>query len=81
MLIPYHDLKSALSPEAFANLIKEYLLQQIGDQGFDQLDGDSVDQALPRIEAALKRGELVVEFSEEEESVAIRTAESLPMRG
>ncbi len=65
MLIPYDQLKQSLSAEALTNLMREFLLQQITDQGFDQTDSQALSQALPQVEAALKRGELVVEFSEE----------------
>ncbi|BDY03274.1 YheU family protein [Ferrimonas sp. YFM] len=77
MLIPYDQLKQSLSAEALTNLMREFLLQQITDQGFDQTDSQALSQALPQVEAALKRGELVVEFSEEEESVAIRPADQV----
>lgn len=77
MLIPYDQLKQSLSAEALTNLMREFLLQQITDQGFDQTDSQALAQALPQVEAALKRGELVVEFSEEEESVAIRPADQV----
>ncbi|TKB48045.1 YheU family protein [Ferrimonas sediminicola] len=77
MLIPYDQLKQSLSAEALTNLMREFLLQQITDQGFDQTDDRVLAEALPRVEAALRRGELVVEYSEEEESVAIRPADQV----
>ncbi|TKB50946.1 YheU family protein [Ferrimonas aestuarii] len=72
MLIAYDDLKSSLSKPALEGLMKEYLLRQIGDEGFDETSTDALEKALPQVELALKRGELVVEYSEETESVAIR---------
>ncbi|QSX29455.1 YheU family protein [Shewanella cyperi] len=69
MLVPY-DALLQLPNDTLDNLIREYLLTQVEDGGFDSL-GD-MSAAVAQCRAALKRGELVVEYAEEQESIAIR---------
>ncbi|WP_345315211.1 YheU family protein [Ferrimonas gelatinilytica] len=77
MLIDYATLKEALPPETLENLIREYLLGQVGDEGFDELTPERLADSAARAHHALRLGELVVEFSEQEESVAIRRADEV----
>ncbi len=77
MLIDYATLKNALPAETLDNLIREYLLGQVGDEGFDLLTPQRLAAAISQGHLALQRGELVVEFSEQEESVAIRRADDV----
>lgn len=76
MLIPYSALQQ-LPADTLDNLIKEYLFTQVEDGGFDGLSGDSLASAIQRCRAALKSGELVVEYGEEEESIAIRSRDQV----
>lgn len=69
MLIPYQ----ALSSDALRGLISQFLLAEAGDD-LAKVDGD--EQAA-LVLAALKRGELVVSYSEENESAAIRYRDEL----
>lgn len=69
MLIPYQ----ALSSDALRGLISQFLLAEAGDD-LAQVDDD--EQAA-LVLAALKRGELVVSYSEENESAAIRYRDEL----
>lgn len=71
MLVPYATL-TKLSEETFDNLIREYLLQQIEDGSFANLSSSAMQQAISRCKNALEDGELVVEFSEHNSSIAIR---------
>ena len=70
MLIPY----SALSHEALRGLISQFILSH-ADEHADALDNEA-NAAL--VMAALKRGELVISFSELEETAAIRPREEVP---
>ncbi|MCL1057332.1 hypothetical protein CXF83_19930 [Shewanella sp. Choline-02u-19] len=76
MLVPYESLNQ-LPPETFENIIKEFLIGQLEDGSFSGTDADSMKSAISTCRAALARGELVVEFSEEEESIAIRRKEDI----
>ncbi|MCL1039288.1 YheU family protein [Shewanella submarina] len=76
MLIPYNSLLE-LPEETLNNLIREYLFTQVEDGGFDTLSGDSLKHAMSRCRDALKRGELVVEYGEEDESIAIRNRDQI----
>ncbi|MCC4834139.1 YheU family protein [Shewanella sp. 1_MG-2023] len=71
MLIPYEALLQ-LPQETLNNLIKEYLLTQVEDGSFGQLDDQQIAAAIEKCKHSLKLGELKVEFSEEDESIAIR---------
>ncbi|GIU48855.1 MULTISPECIES: YheU family protein [Shewanella] len=71
MLIPYEALLQ-LPQETLNNLIKEYLLTQVEDGSFGQLDDHQIEAAIEKCKQSLKQGELKVEFSEEDESIAIR---------
>ena len=71
MLIPYEALQQ-LPQETLNNLIKEYLLTQVEDGSFGQLDDEQIAVAIEKCKQLLKQGELKVEFSEEDESIAIR---------
>ena len=77
MLIDYATLKSALDPDTLNNLCREFLIRQIGDEGFDHTDSAGLADGIAKVQHALARGELVVEYSEAEESVAIRRREEL----
>ncbi|MFT5789376.1 MAG: hypothetical protein ACI8SJ_001492 [Shewanella sp.] len=76
MLVPYETL-SQLPAETLENVIKEFLIGQLEDGSFSSTDADSMTSAISTCRAALARGELVVEFSEEEESIAIRRKEDI----
>jgi uncharacterized protein len=71
MLVPYHALQG-LPSETLENLIKEYLFAQIEDGSFGQLQDDALSHAINQCQQALKAGELVVEYSEDDDSIAIR---------
>ncbi|MGL4476520.1 MAG: YheU family protein [Shewanella sp.] len=75
MLVPYESLQQ-LPSETVDNLIKEYLFAQVEDGGFGELDSEALKHAVARCHQALKRRELVVEYSEAEESIAIRLAQN-----
>ncbi|MCL1074683.1 YheU family protein [Shewanella dokdonensis] len=79
MLVPYEALLQ-LSAATLDNLIREYLLSQIEDGSFSDLDETAVQRASERCRHALQTGELVVEYSEEDESVAIRSREQIIQR-
>lgn len=79
MLVPYEALLQ-LSAATLDNLIREYLLSQIEDGSFSDLDEIAVQRASERCRHALQTGELVVEYSEEDESVAIRSREQIIQR-
>ncbi|MGI2259187.1 YheU family protein [Shewanella sp. GXUN23E] len=72
MLIPYSALQQ-LPADTLNNLIREYLLTQVEDGGFDALSDDMLQTAIARCRDALRKGELVVEYGEEDESIAIRS--------
>jgi uncharacterized protein len=71
MLVPYQALQG-LPSETLENLIKEYLFAQIEDGSFGQLQDDALSHAINQCHQALKAGELVVEYSEDDDSIAIR---------
>ncbi len=71
MLIPYEALLQ-LPQETLANLIREYLLGQIEDGSFANLDDHTFAAAIAQCQQALKQGKLVLEYSEDDESFAIR---------
>ncbi|MCF1427921.1 MAG: YheU family protein [Shewanella sp.] len=75
MLIPYSALQQ-LPADTLNNLIREYLLSQVEDGGFDTLSDELLQTATQRCRDALKKGELVVEYSEEDESIAIRSRDN-----
>ncbi|MCL1146191.1 YheU family protein [Shewanella marinintestina] len=76
MLVPYESL-AQLSSETFDNLIKEYLISQVEDGSFSGDGEHSMERAIIQCKAALKQGVLVVEYSEEEESIGIRRKEDI----
>lgn len=69
MLIPYQELSS----DALRGLISQFLLAE----GGDELACADCDQHAAQVMAALKRGELVISYSEENESAAIRYRDEL----
>lgn len=71
MLVPYQSLLQ-LPAETLDNLIKEFLFTQTEDGSFASLDGEALARAIKQCRQALARSELVVEYSEEDESIAIR---------
>ncbi|MGS0693678.1 YheU family protein [Shewanella sp. 0m-4] len=76
MLVPYESL-SQLPSDTFYNLIKEYLISQVEDGSFSGDGQHSMEKAIVQCKAALKQGILVVEYSEEEESIGIRRKEDI----
>ncbi|MEZ9822802.1 YheU family protein [Shewanella sp. 10N.286.45.A1] len=76
MLVPYESLKQ-LPAETLENLIKEFLIGQLEDGSFSSTGEDSMQTAIAVCHKALSHGELVVEFSEEQESIAIRRKEDI----
>ncbi len=77
MLIHYATLKQAVSATAIDNLLREYLFREVSDTGFDELDELQLQQAIMAAQGALQRGELVVEYSEVDESISVRRADEL----
>ncbi|MGL5397855.1 MAG: YheU family protein [Shewanella sp.] len=79
MLIPY-DALLQLPKETLVNLIREYLLGQVEDGSFTSLDEQELSGATVQCQQALKQGKLVLEYSEEDESFAIRHADQVAKR-
>jgi len=79
MLIPY-DALLQLPKETLANLLREYLLGQVEDGSFTSLDEQELSGAIVQCQQALKQGKLVLEYSEEDESFAIRHADQVAKR-
>ncbi len=71
MLVPYSALET-LPTETLNNLIKEYLLTQIDDGSFSQASEEGLSQAINQCKQELKSGELLVEFSEDDESFTLK---------
>lgn len=76
MLIPYEALLQ-LPQETLANLIREYLFGQVEDGSFASLDEQELAQAIVQCQQALKQGKLKLEYSEDDESFAIRSADQI----
>ncbi|MGL6013329.1 MAG: YheU family protein [Shewanella oncorhynchi] len=76
MLIPYETLLQ-LPKETLANVIREYLFGQVEDGSFASLDEQELAQAIIQCQQALKQGKLKLEYSEDDESFAIRSAEQI----
>ncbi|MCU7985243.1 MAG: YheU family protein [Shewanella sp.] len=76
MLIPYETLLQ-LPKETLANVIREYLLGQVEDGSFASLDEQELMQAIVQCQQALKQGKLKLEYSEDDESFAIRSADQI----
>ena len=76
MLVPYDSLVQ-LPTETFEALIKEYLFTQLEDGSFSNTDEKGLQRAIAQCKQALKQGVLVVEYSEDDESIAIRQREQL----
>ncbi|MDF0535529.1 YheU family protein [Shewanella yunxiaonensis] len=79
MLIPYESLLR-LPTSTVDNLIREYLLSQVEDGSFNELNDKAIQAATEKCRQALKKGELIVEYSEDDESVAIRSREQIIQR-
>ncbi|QYJ70735.1 YheU family protein [Shewanella sp. FJAT-51649] len=79
MLIPY-DALLQLPKETLTNLIREYLLGQVEDGSFTSLDEQELSAAIAQCQQALKQGKLVLEYSEDDESFAIRHADQVAKR-
>ncbi|QIZ77842.1 YheU family protein [Ferrimonas lipolytica] len=77
MLIDYATLVSAIDADTIDNLLREFLLTQVSDEGFEQTDAEGLSRAITAARSALARAELVVEFSEEDESITVRRAEDI----
>ncbi|NRD75347.1 YheU family protein [Shewanella sp. VB17] len=76
MLIPYESLEQ-LTPDTFETLIKEYLFTQLEDGSFSDTDEDGLKIAITQCKQALKQGILIVEYSEDDDSIAIRQRENV----
>ncbi|NRB25781.1 YheU family protein [Shewanella sp.] len=76
MLVPY-DALLQLPNATMDNLIKEYLLTQVEDGSFSDTDEQVYTSAIERCKQLLKQEVLVVEFSEDDESIAIKHKEHL----
>lgn len=81
MLIPY-DVLLQLPKETLANLVREYLFGQVEDGSFASLDEQemSLSLAIAQCQQALKQGKLLLEYSEDDESFAIRPADQIAKR-
>ncbi|MCL1142267.1 YheU family protein [Shewanella gaetbuli] len=71
MIIPY-DALGNLQVETLNNLIKEYLFTQVEDGSFSEMNDQQIAAMIAQCKHALKVGELLVEYSEEDESISIR---------
>jgi uncharacterized protein YheU (UPF0270 family) len=76
MLVPYEALQS-LPQETLQRMIKEYLYSQLEDGSFIDADQQHLIRAMEQCKQALKQGELVVEYSEDDESIAIRQRDQI----
>ncbi|AZG34943.1 MAG: YheU family protein [Shewanella psychromarinicola] len=76
MLVPYEALLT-LPQEILQRMIKEYLFSQLEDGSFSDASEQQLISAMEQCKLALKKGELVVEFSEDDESIAIRQREHI----
>ncbi len=76
MLVPYDALLQVPSA-TMDNLIKEYLLTQVEDGDFSDTNEQVFNSAINRCKQLLKQGTLVVEFSEDDESITIKHSEHL----
>lgn len=76
MLVPYDALQQ-LPDETLESLIKEYLFSQVEDGSFSDTDDETLKLAINKCKQALKQGVLVVEYSEDDESIAIRQHDHL----
>jgi uncharacterized protein YheU (UPF0270 family) len=74
MLIPYQTLTES----ALNGIAKEYILQQLDGQYDPDFD---LEHALGRVIKAVKRGDLIINFSEINESVTLTTTEDLQKQG
>ncbi len=71
MIVPYESLTD-LPEETLDNLIKEYLFSQVEDGSFTTMDSTHLQHALSECRNMLKQGTLIVEYSENDESIGIR---------
>ncbi|MBE8167203.1 MAG: YheU family protein [Shewanella sp.] len=71
MLVPYAALTD-LPKKTLDNLVKEYLLTQVEDGSFTTMDNEQINNAIDQCKQMLKQGTLVVEYSENDESIGIR---------
>ncbi|MCL1079533.1 YheU family protein [Parashewanella spongiae] len=71
MLVPY-DALSDLPTETLDNLVKEYLFTQVEDGSFTTMNNEQINSAIEQCKKMLKQGILVVEYSENDESIGIR---------
>lgn len=78
MLISFESLQE-LPQETLNNLIREYLLTQVEDLNFERLDISSIDEAILRCKQALKSGTLLVEYGEQDQSIAIKHKDGISM--
>ncbi|WP_298776449.1 YheU family protein [uncultured Shewanella sp.] len=76
MLVPFDTLQQ-LPQDTVNNLIKEYLLTQVEDGSFSHTDDKALESAMIKCHQALKTGTLMVEYSEEDESIAIRHKDNI----
>ncbi|MDP5145632.1 YheU family protein [Shewanella sp. ULN5] len=76
MIIPYETLLG-LDTETLNNVIKEYLLTQVEDGSFSEFNSQPLSGMIIQCKQALKTGELVVEYSEDDESIAIRHRQNI----
>jgi len=76
MLVPYEALLS-LPQETLQRMIKEYLFSQLEDGSFSDADEQQLIRAMEQCKLALKKGDLVVEYSEDDDSIAIRQREHI----
>jgi len=74
MIIPYQEL----SADALTGICREYVLQQLDGQ----YDPDfEMGSALQVVESKVRKGELLVNFSEANESVTLSSKEELAEMG
>ncbi|WP_028115679.1 YheU family protein [Ferrimonas senticii] len=77
MLIEFATLQAALPAATIDNLLKEYLLTQVSDEGFDGTGQQQLAHGIALARAALQRGELLVEYCEDDDSIAVRRREDI----
>lgn len=79
MLIPYETLLQ-LPSETLNNLIREFLFGQVEDGSFASLNEQELEMAIVQCQQALKQGKLLLEYSEDDESFAIRPYDQIALR-
>ena len=70
MIVPWQQV----APETLTNLIKEYVLREGTDYGEHEA---TIDNKIKQVQALLKSGEAVIQYSELHETVDIKLKREL----